>query len=398
MEAILSGTVTVAGCGAVTACGAGLAPLEAALRGNLSALRARGELAGRGYQSTVCGWVPEEVAATLRAGAPSPQNGRAFLLAHGALRQTAVEGAALLDGAAPDRRGLVLATTKADVEALERMVSGRPCPPAWQRHSRPGWLAADLAAALDVRGVVQCVSVACVSGLVAIQQAAALLRRGEVDLVYVVGVDLVSHFVLAGFTSLKSLEPDGCRPFDLRRVGLSLGEGAGALLLTRSQRGVPSQGQVTGWGTSNDANHLTGPSRDGAGLALAARRALERAGAGPASVDYVNAHGTGTPYNDAMESHALRAVFGGEVPPFSSSKGLLGHTLGAAGILETILCLIALRAGLLPGTPRWREADPVVPQALVTEPRAAGRLARILKINCGFGGANAALVLEKSSV
>jgi 3-oxoacyl-(acyl-carrier-protein) synthase len=152
---------------------------------------------------------------------------------------------------------------------------------------------------------------------------------------------------------------------------------------------------ISGAGTSNDANHLTGPSRDGSGLALAIHRALTKAQIAPDKIDYVNAHGTGTPYNDAMESLALRSVFGDRVPPLSSSKGIFGHTLGTAGILETALCVAAMQNNLLPGTPRLRERDPVAPDSLLVEPRAAANLNYILKINCGFGGTNAALVLQK---
>jgi 3-oxoacyl-(acyl-carrier-protein) synthase len=259
----------------------------------------------------------------------------------------------------------------------------------------PRLLADDLAEAHQVRGPVQCVSVACISGLLALQQGAALIERGAADVVLVVGVDLVSHFVLAGFTSLKSLDAEGCRPFDRRRSGLSLGEGAGAVALVRRDL-LPSPGwTIAGWGGSNDANHLTGPSRDGSGLALAMTRALRRAAVAAGEIDYLNAHGTGTLYNDNMESLALRTVFGENVPSCSSSKGILGHTLGAAGVLETILCLLAARSGTLPGTPRLLERDPIAPPTLLLRPQPATRLRCILKINSGFGGANAALVLRK---
>jgi 3-oxoacyl-(acyl-carrier-protein) synthase len=152
---------------------------------------------------------------------------------------------------------------------------------------------------------------------------------------------------------------------------------------------------ISGTGTSNDANHLTGPSRDGSGLSLAIHRALAKAQIAPDKIDYVNAHGTGTPYNDAMESLALRSVFGDRVPSFSSSKGIFGHTLVTAGILETALCVAAMQNNLLPGTPRLRERDPVAPESLIVEPCAAVNLNSILKINCGFGGTNAALVLQR---
>jgi 3-oxoacyl-(acyl-carrier-protein) synthase len=129
-------------------------------------------------------------------------------------------------------------------------------------------------------------------------------------------------------------------------------------------------------------------------LAQAIRAALEMAQSQPSEIDYVNAHGTGTPYNDAMESTALRAVFEDRCPPMSGSKGMLGHTLGAAGVLETVLCVLAIQERLLPGTPRLKVAAEGAPSSLVLEPRAATRLDRVLKLNTGFGGANGALVLR----
>jgi 3-oxoacyl-[acyl-carrier-protein] synthase II len=387
--------ISIAGCGAVTALGSGVEPLEKALLANASGLRPCEKLAGKGYQSTVAGMVPEKILDQLRSDDPAHADARAFLLVDAVLQQAEKSAAAVLKGVPPSRRGLVLSTTKADIEALERAFRREPCSTAARRHIQPALLAADVAAAREIRGVVQCVSAACISGLLAIQQGATLIRRGQADLVFVAGVDLVSHFVLSGFTTLKSLDPEGCRPFDRARVGLSLGEGAGALVLVRQAGELPDSILVRGWGTSNDANHLTGPSRDGSGLAMAISRALAKAGVSADQIDYVHTHGTGTVYNDAMESHALRAVFGERVPPFSSCKGMLGHTLGAAGILETILCQIAMRVAMLPGTPRLREPDPGSPSSLLANPQPATRLRTILKVNCGFGGTNAAVVLQK---
>jgi 3-oxoacyl-(acyl-carrier-protein) synthase len=424
--------VAIAGVGAVTALGSGIEPLRQALLANTSGLRPRVYLVGKKPQSIVTGFVPEETLAQLRNDDLDHGDSRVFLFARAGLKQ-AVQSIAhpslfpkpagagvtrraiqqpqsfltpspantseppLLNCVPPARRGFVLSTTKANIEALERLIHRQPCSAAAQRQIQPARLAADLALACDARGPVQCVSAACISGLLAIQQGVALIRRRLADLVFLAGVDLISEFVLAGFTSLKSLDPEGCRPFDRARLGLSLGEGAGALVLVRRDLLSSPAVVVSGWGTSNDANHLTGPSRDGAGLALAISRALAKAGLAPDAIDYVNAHGTGTPYNDNMESLALRTVFGERVPPFSSSKGMLGHTLGAAGILETVLCLAAMETRLLPGTPRLRQRDPVVPESLLDTPRPASRLERILKINCGFGGTNGALVLERDS-
>ena len=387
--------VAITGCGAISALGLGLAPLVKAIESNGSGLRLCARFEGKGYQAMVCGCVPEEIVGQLQATNPAQADARAYLFATAAMRQALLDPAT--PGIPPGRRALVLSTTKGDIEALERLVRGQPCSEAAKRHLQPALLAADLATALDIRGPVQCVSAACVSGLLALQQGAAFIGNGEADVVFVTGVDVISHFVLAGFTSLKSLDPDGCRPFDKARVGLSLGEGAATVVLARRDLAPTARAFLTGWGSSNDANHLTGPSRDGAGLALAISRTLAKAGLRHADIGYVNAHGTGTAYNDNMEALALVRVFGDAVPPFSSSKGMLGHTLGAAGLLETILCLLAVEKQTLPGTPRLGEPDPVAPSSLLREPQSVAGLHRILKVNCGFAGTNAAVVLEHCS-
>jgi 3-oxoacyl-[acyl-carrier-protein] synthase II len=165
------------------------------------------------------------------------------------------------------------------------------------------------------------------------------------------------------------------------------------VVLVRADLAGPKATEIRGWGGSNDANHPTGPSRDGSGLAQAIRAALKSAGLPPGEIDYVHAHGTGTAYNDAMESLALRSVFDGDCPPVSGSKGMLGHTLGAAGVLETIVCVTALQDGYLPGTPRLQAPADGAPASLVREPRPAARLRNVLKLSTGFGGVNGALIL-----
>jgi 3-oxoacyl-(acyl-carrier-protein) synthase len=388
-------TIAIAGCGAVCATGLGLAPLQRAVAANASALSRREIILGKTAQTIVAGFVPDEIVAQLRAADPIHADSRAFLFAAAALREAAENAGAVLDSVPSQRRGFVLSTTKANIEALDQLVRQQAVSAVAQRQIQPAFLAADLAETFACRGPVQCVSAACISGLSALQQGAALIRRGLADVVFVAGVDLISHFVLSGFNTLKSLDPDGCRPFDKARIGLSLGEGAAAIVLVKSELLSSPAILLSGSGTSNDANHLTGPSRDGSGLALAIHRALAKAGLAPEQIDFVNAHGTGTPYNDAMEALALRSVFGDRVPPFNSSKGIFGHTLGAAGVLETALCVSAMQNNLLPGTPRLCERDPVAPESLLAEPRAAAKLDRVLKVNCGFGGTNAALILER---
>jgi 3-oxoacyl-(acyl-carrier-protein) synthase len=377
----------VAGCGAVTAVGHGVAALRTALHANASGLQPCPRFDSPRFQSSVVGAVPQN-------GSAVTPDDPAFWLAMEALSEAREQARTKLESIPAARIGLVLSTTKANIEALERLTDGRPCSDMARRHLQANLLGVDLANAHGVQGPVQCVSAACVSGLIALQQGAKLIQRGAADAVFVVGVDHLSSFVVAGFTSLKALDVIGCRPFDRDRCGLSPGEaGAAIALVRRTDRSSPAI-TISGWGTSNDANHMTGPSRDGAGLSLAIRIALDSAGLQPADIDHVNAHGTGTTYNDAMESLAMRTVFGNACPTVSGFKGMLGHTLGAAGVVETILCVLALQDQFLPGTPRLNIAAEGMPTNLLREPRPTTRLNRILKLNTGFGGINGALILR----
>lgn len=389
--------VTVAGCGAVTALGAGVSALDDLLRTGASGLKpAKFRLGpGQGSQRWVAGRVPEPALAEMRSMVPEADDDRTFLMAVWAARESDANAGRLFSQTPSQRRGMVVATTKASIEALERQVWKEPISRRTLERVQPGRLTRDVALSLGVAGPVRCVSAACISGLLALSQGAAMIVRGHADAVCVVGVDVLSAFVVSGFASLKSMDPEGCRPFDRNRVGLSLGEGAGAVILARDG-GCGMRPRLTGWGSSNDANHLTGPSRDGSGLALAMTRSLQQAGRTPGEVDCVHAHGTGTPYNDAMESLAFRTVFADRLPPVSASKGSVGHTLGAAGVLESIVCVRALELGMLPGTPRLVALDPVAPSSMVQESRPAPDLKTVVKVNSGFGGTNAAVIFERN--
>ena len=378
--------IAIAGCGVVCAVGNGVAALREALRTNTSHLRPNERFTGSRFQSNIVGAAPID----------STSDNPAHQLTSIALREAAAQFRTPHSALhiSPARLGLVLSTTKANIEALERLSDGRPCSDTARRHLQADLLAADLATEFGALGPVQNISNACVSGLVALMQGAKLIQRGAADAVLVVGVDHLSAFVVAGFTALKAIDPEGCRPFDQNRRGLSPGEAGAAVMLVRADLAPQNSITLTGWGSSNDANHMTGPSRDGAGLAQAIRAALHIAKLQPQQIDYVNVHGTGTPYNDAMESAALRTVFGESIPPISGIKGMLGHTLGAAGVVETIACVLAMQEQFLPGTPRLNTIAEGLPQSLVKEPRPATQLKHILKLNTGFGGVNGALILS----
>jgi 3-oxoacyl-(acyl-carrier-protein) synthase len=386
--------VFIAGAGVISAVGRGITALETALSGNDTGLRPVKAFADPRFQSNVMGavlpewqdkktWVPDDPA---------------WSLATDALTQARTAAQDTLKNIPAQHIGLVLATTKANIQALERLSRKQPCSAAARRHLQADCLAADLAVAHHAQGPVQAVSMACVSGLAALWQGTKMIQRREAEAVLVVGVDCLSEFVVAGFTALKALDPLGCRPFDRDRKGLSPGEAGAAVVLVRDEllNAAPDQPRIkiSGYGSSNDANHLTGPSRDGSGLAQAIRSALDSAGLTPPAIELVHAHGTGTPYNDAMESLALKTIFGMDGPPVSAAKGMLGHTLGAAGVIETIACLLTLQNNLLPGVTRLDTPAPGAPRWIVRRPRIEP-LKTVLKVNTGFGGLNAALILQK---
>lgn len=245
---------------------------------------------------------------------------------------------------------------------------------------------------------IQVVSSACASSTVALALAAAAIRKGEISCALVAGCDAVSEFVLSGFSALMAVDADGAKPFDAERRGVTLGEAAAfALLMSRGRaerEGRPALGLVNGWGMTCDANHLTGPSRDGKPLSDAVLAALRMAACTSDDVVAVCAHGTGTVYNDQMEMLAFSRVFASRRVPVFSVKGGMGHTLGAAGLAEVLLALEFLRHGKVPATVGLRRAYADA-AGWVTESVAPVQSSGvILTTNSGFGGTNAAVSLS----
>ena len=240
------------------------------------------------------------------------------------------------------------------------------------------------------------VSNACASGSIALETAWDLLEHGPFTEAIIVGYDSLSRFVATGFHSLGALSPDGARPFDKNRNGLTLGEGA-ALAVVSRREALPGEIVIAGCGSTNDANHRTGPSRTGDGLLAAASRAMRQAGIGSADLGAVKCHGTATPYNDAMEAKAIAGLFGaGTIAPCVSLKGALGHTSGASSLLEVLVMSECLKRREIPGTAGFTDlgVDEPIPvssssQAFVSGARSA------LCLSAGFGGVNAAVVLRE---
>jgi len=240
-------------------------------------------------------------------------------------------------------------------------------------------------------------STACSTGLHAIGMAKRTIERGA-DLCLAVGADALSLLTLRGFSSLMLIDPAGCRPFDKRRAGISLGEGAGAMLLASGKAvdrlQTPPLAYVSGWGASADCHHMTAPHPSGDGAKRCMRAALDEAGIAPADIGLIVSHGTATPDNDVAEIAAIRSVFGA-IPPFCSLKRTIGHTLAASGIVEAVFAIRAMQSQCALPTAGFEQID----EAIGCAPASAGALTirHVLKNAFGFGGNNAAMVFSREA-
>ena len=243
-----------------------------------------------------------------------------------------------------------------------------------------------------LEGPAMVISTACSSSAKVFAAAARQLACGTIDAALVGGVDSLCLTTLYGFASLQLTSSTPCRPYDAARNGISIGEGAAFALLERAPEILePGALLLLGSGESSDAYHMSSPHPEGLGARLAMEAALRSAGLTPADIDYLNLHGTATPANDTAEGKAVAALFGDRVA-CSSTKGATGHTLGAAGAIEAVICALALANDFLPGSPHTQTLDPGIPLQYLLRARP-GKLRRALSNSFGFGGSNCSLVL-----
>jgi 3-oxoacyl-[acyl-carrier-protein] synthase-1 len=234
------------------------------------------------------------------------------------------------------------------------------------------------------------VSNACISGVLGIITAMRLLRSGEYEHAVIAGADVISKFIMSGFQSFQALSPQQCKPFDEAHDGLNLGEGAGTIILSTNEKYAQNI-KVKGGSVSNDANHISGPSRTGQELAGAIKNALHDAGL--STIDFISAHGTATVYNDEMEASAI-SISGLQKAPLNSLKGYYGHTLGAAGLIESIISIQSLIQGLILPTIGFKEAASADKINVCAKPLRI-KANNFLKTASGFGGCNAAVIFGK---
>lgn len=394
--------VVVTGLGVVTAAGWGLDAFAAALRQGHAALGAFSRFDHARHRTQIAGEVPSPPAsvgaipcwtrlshsdrfavfaareASTQAGLPLTRAGVYFASSTGGLFET--EQYFLADtgvsGARPLRRLLDAHSLSSPAESVAR-------------DRRVG-------------GPVETIASSCAAGTLAVRQALDAIRTGEVDVALAGGADGLCLTTFSGFDALRAMDAQPCRPFRADRGGLSLGEGAGVLVLETLDhavsRGATPLALVVGAGASCDADHMTAPTPDGLWAVEAVRLALDDAGVTSDDIDVVNAHGTATPLNDAAEAAALRQVFGARFDTLAieATKGLIGHLLGAAGAVEAVATVFSLADGLVHATPRGAGVEASIAPGLVLGASRTDLGPRLgLSVNLGFGGANAALVFQR---
>jgi len=287
-----------------------------------------------------------------------------------------------------DRVGLIVSTTKGNIDVLE------------ENNEFPkerAYLATLGNTIKDFFGIARepiVLSNACVSGILAVSVAKRLIQQGTFDHVLVVGGDLVTKFILSGFNAFQALSNDPCKPYDKNRKGINIGEIAASVLVTK-EKGILTKESVVvlGEGSCNDANHISGPSRTGEGLVRSVRSAIKEAGVMETDIDFISAHGTATPYNDEMEAIAFNRLGMSHVP-LNSLKGYLGHTLGASGLLETIVGMHSLYQNTLFSSLGFSELGVSKPINILKNNKSI-QAKTFLKTASGFGGCNTAAIFQK---
>ena len=391
----------ISGCGAVSPFGCGVPAFWAGLLRGGSALRDSSFAGGAAKAGEVPDFDAERELGNELASRLDRITQFAVVAAREALRDADLDLAEI----DPSRVGVILGTTLGGMQIGEDYRRAK--------HSGTGFAARQLlhfpyyavanrlARELDVRGPVISPSIACASGTHAVGLALELIRRGQADVFIAGGAEALCDFVVSGFACLRATTREAVRPFDARRDGLGLGEGAAVLIVesgdSARRREKHADVEVVSAGLAGDASHMTAPARDGAGAIRAMRAALDDAGVGGDVVDFISAHGTGTVYNDAMEIAAISTLFGEGAAqiPVNSIKGAIGHSLGAAGSFEAIMCARVIREGLIPPTAGCEQLDPNCPLDIVVGEARRRDVNVVLSTSSAFAGNNAAIVLRR---
>ncbi len=289
-----------------------------------------------------------------------------------------------------DRVGLIISTTKGNIDVLENQTEFD------EERAYLGALGNKIKIHFGFKDEAIVLSNACVSGILAVATAKRLIRQNRYDHIYVAGGDLVTQFILSGFNSFQALSEEPCRPYCKTRTGINIGEVAASVLVTKDQSLLIDESVVVlGEASCNDANHISGPSRTGEGLYRSIESALKQANLTSDDIDYISAHGTATSFNDEMEAIAFnRASL--QNTPLNSLKGYFGHTLGASGLLETIIGMHSLHQNTLYASLGFKELGVSQPINVIKKTKKQ-HIKSFLKTASGFGGCNTAAIFQKVS-
>jgi 3-oxoacyl-[acyl-carrier-protein] synthase II len=401
--------VAVTGLGVVSGLGWGVVPFLAALRAGRTSLGPFARFDHSGHRTHVAAQVPDpppELAARYRRWSRLSQADRfALAAADEALAQAGLSG--LAD---PDRAGVFFGSSTGGMYEGELFFADFTARGGDSPRAHLALLAShpvsgpgdELARHLGVTGPVETLSSACSSATLALGAALDALRAGEVEIAIAGGSDSLCQLTYAGFNALRAVSESPCRPFRLGREGMSIGEGAAVLVLEPFERalarGAVPLAELAGAGASCDAHHMTAPEPGGRGAAAAVAAALEDAGMDPGEIDFINAHGTGTPLNDAAEWRAFERIFGDRLRelPLTATKAVVGHLLGSAGAIEAVATVLCLASQEVHPTPGGGTVDPELPVRLVEGGPLPLAARAAISTNLAFGGSNGALVFSRA--
>lgn len=409
-----SNRVVVTGIGAVSPLGLDAPATWSAIRAGTSGVAPISRWDATAYETTFAAEVRDYDPTATVGRKESRRMDRYSQFAVTAAREAATSAWLTIRPEQADRAGAIIATAIGGLETIEEgmqtLLERGPSrvTPFFMPMMLPNMASGNVAIALGARGPNYAPVSACASAAHAIGEAAAIIRRGDADVMFAGGSEApVTRLSVAGFGSMGALSrrnddpATASRPFDAGRDGFVLGEGAAVLVLESERhaidRGTTILGVVAGYGMTDDAHHLVQPAPGGEGAVRAMGLALHQAGLDPAAIDYVNAHGTSTPLNEKLETIALRQVFGDVLAttPVSSTKSMTGHLLGAAGAIEAVICLLAIRDGVIPPTINHERVDPDCDIDVVPNAARSASLTHVMSNSLGFGGHNVSLILSR---
>lgn len=399
--------VVVTGLGLVTSIGSDVETFWDALLEGRSGIKPVASFDTKDYSVHIGGEVTDFTPAATKSRLDLASVGRASQFAIVAATRALKDAGIDAERFDPTRAGVSMGTTSGEPREVEtytdNLLKGdlRAIGPELVTRYPCGSIPASMAAALGFAGPNTMIPTACAAGNYAAANAMEYLRSGAADMMLAGGSDSFSRITYTGFARLGAIAPERCQPFDLNRRGMVPGEGAAVLVLEPAdlaeRRGARIYAELVGYGLSCDAHHMTASHPEGEGAARAMRSALADAGVRPEEVDYISAHGTGTPTNDRLETISIKRVFGEAAPriPISSAKSMLGHTMGAASAIETAICALAIERSRVPPTINYETKDPDCDLDYVPNHARERRVNVAMNNAYAFGGNNASLILKR---